>query len=210
MNDLVFNLLTNRRLERFRGVIPYPLYTGLVTLLLAIPLMLPMVFSERSPLGGGGLPFPACWALASLMPAGVIAGMMSLLALVGFISGHRPFRHAWIRLTPQEAAVLFERLLTVARWMGFDITWSDPGKGFVGVLNMEQEGSAALHSSDKAPVRIVVHLRDTDSMNAEVRLKLQIRTLVVWDTGEKARLQELGGRLMAQVSPPPMAVGGAA
>lgn len=204
MNDLVFNLLTNRRLERLRGTIPYPLYAGLVTLLLAFPLMLPLVFSERSPLGGGGLPFALRWVLAALLPAGVITGMLSLLATLGFLSGYRPFRYCWSRQTPADARALVDRLLAVARWMRFDMTWVDPKKGFVGVLNMEHEGGAPLHSSTDAPVRIVVGLRGMDSMEAEICLRLEIRTLVVWDSGERKRLEEMGQRFVANLSPPPV------
>ena len=209
MNDLVFNLLTHRRLERIRGVVPYPLYTGLLTFVLALPLMLPMVFSERSPLGRSPLPFPVRWLAAAAIPAGVILGMMSGLALIGFISGHRPFRHRWARLTPRDAAELLGRLQAVARWVGFDVMWSDARKGFVGVLNMEAEAVQAFHDSDKAPVRIVVQVRGMDGVAAEVRLKLQILTLVVWDTGEKARLADMGQKMLAQLSPPPVVLGGA-
>ena len=170
----VFSILTNRRLERYRVFIPYPLVTGLLTFLFAAPLILIRILTRpqdwRALIG--------IWIAAPLM----LGGLTTLIAALGWLSGYRPFYACWDISDTNSMRQLAERLKEVAVKIGTDIMWEGPGGDFVGVIGMEREGRTATHSGTETPVRISLFFKSDKAI-----FRVTGRTVVIWDTGERER-----------------------
>jgi hypothetical protein len=170
----VFSILTHRRLERYRVFIPYPLVTGLLTFVFAIPFVFVGILARpqdwRVLIG--------IWIVAGLM----LGGLMALVAAVGWLSGYRPFYACWDISGPSSRIQLAGRLKAEAVKLGADIMWEGAGGDFVGVIGMEREGESATHSGTEAPVRISLFLTPDKAV-----FRVTGRTVVIWDTGERER-----------------------
>jgi hypothetical protein len=187
VRDSIFKVLTHPALERFRAWIPYPLYVSLVTFIFAIPM--------------AALTAPA-WQEAILMPpigAAVVGALIGLLALGGRLSGYCPHQTNWEVMESDAAPRLSQRLRDTAQAQGFQILWHAPGGDFVAVWGLELEARVATHKGNEAPIRLVFHLSGPPSRQ-RARLRVEGRTVVLWDTGERARVESIGLALARDVS----------
>ena len=196
MDTLVYKILTHPSLERFRARIPHPIYSGLVALVASIPVVLLTGLTVKSP-AKASHDLPA--AMLAVPPACFLAVtlLFGILALVGWLSGYRPFAREWGNLAPGDAESLLLRCMANAEALGFSTFWQKESAGFVAVLGMEREGKNAFHSGSNVPVRASFFLSEMNTPRARAGLKLEVRTVVLWDTGECQRVRALGEAVIA-------------
>ncbi len=201
-SSAIFGVLTNPSLERMRTYIPYPIYAGLVAAFFAVPCVV-LQLVPHFPTGDPGAASSLSGVLLSVPVISflAIATLSTLLSFGGWISGYRPFRKCWTHLSDEELSAAALRLRATAEAAGYRIAWSGAGGDFVGVSGMALEGNAALHSGSHFPVRVCLRTRRRAS-RGEADLRLENRTVVLWDTGERARLAELGAALIAGANLP--------
>ena len=187
-NHPVLKILINPALERFRVWIPYPLYISFVTFVYGVPINAVIIVL---------LDFP--WFIGLLIPsigAVAIGALTTLFAFGGLISGYRPYKTRWTIIDPNASQLLFERLLNASKDCGFEIVWHNSESGFVGVLGMELEARKAIHKGPETPVRVSFRLADSATLWQYAMLKVEVRTVVLWDTGERSRMDSLGKEIV--------------
>ena len=178
----IFTLLTNPKLERYRVYIPYPIYVGFITSILCTPLF--VVFLLR------GAPWQHA-VLAPVMCGAIIFSLNFVLSIGGFVSGYRPFKMKWENSEEHEILMRSRRLMDACKAYGFDIVWTNEKGSFVAVLGLALEAKEVGHAGTEVPVRVSLMSSARGSV-----LKVQGRTVVLWDTGEKERMKSIGQELI--------------
>jgi hypothetical protein len=193
MQSVALRLQLHRRLERFRARVPYFVITGVIAALLTVPPATLLLLAQA--LGYRGTPdmsLSRSWWTLALAPLG-IAVLFAIIDATGRVSGYRPFRRRWEHLSPHAAKDLSQRLLLAGRAEGFEPVWEDGEQGgFVAVRNMELETRRHVADGKTFPMRLSVFIVPADAAHVEVNLKLENRTVVVWDTGERETCRRIG------------------
>jgi len=185
----IFRVLTHPYTERVRVWMPYPLVLGIVTTVFAIPGGFIVYAVTGNAESGILIPF-VC--------AAAVMGLSEVIALSGWISGYRPFVARWDSLHADRALALETGVRAAAEKRGFNIVWAKPRVGFVGVCGMEHEDRPAVLAPAQSPLRLSLLISSSRGAGCRVVVKLDVRTLVVWDTGEKARVTALGRDLLGE------------
>ena len=197
-DNIIFTALTHPSLERLRTFIPYPIYAGTVAAVVSIP-----VFALKGFMLGGRFVSGSTGSWMDsffFVPAAsfsAIAALMTLLSLGGLVSGYRPFRKKWDPLTDEEFRDVSARLVAAAEAEGYSIAWKRELGDFVGVMGIALERRSGPHPGNDFPVRISF-LSKSRFARREAELRLDNRTVVLWDTGERARLSALGAALLSR------------
>ena len=193
MLKVVFRLQVHPRLERYRARVPYFLVTGLAAAMLVLPAASLVLLAQA--LGYRGTPevsLARTWWTLGLVPIGA-ALVFGAIDGIGRASGYRPYRRSWQGLSAGAAKELSQRLLASAERLGFSSTWHDARSGaFVAVRNLAMEYRQQVPGALHFPMRLSVFVQSTDPAHVRVRLKLQNRTVVVWDTGERDTCRKVG------------------
>jgi hypothetical protein len=193
MPRFMLRLLTARSLERWRARVPYAIATAAVTfvaglgaspaLACAIALALPW-----TPIGLG-IALVGALTVPTIAALGILT-LMTPLHLVGWVSGHRPFRAAWPVQPDQERVAAVRAQEAIAR-AGFDVVWSSE-REVVAVKNMALESSTGLtHDGARFPMRLWFAVA-----RGRATLRISSRTVVFWDSGERETLQREASPLL--------------
>ena len=179
-------------LEVWRALLPFWVFWSLIPAMAVLPLTLLMTLVDFS-----------LWKLALIVPVLSFAASAVLFGLpeaLGRLSGYRPFKTSWTIPTSSEAGRQAAALRRAARSRGFEVSWETLLGGFVAVHGRERALQDGLtHSARKSPIRLFFDLVETSSDRFQARLEVQVCTCVVWDTGERERLEELGKKLLKAV-----------
>lgn len=187
-------LLTNKQMEYLRILIPQPVYLGLVVFASTLPVFLvlmllawPAVRATKAIPVLGFLLIPVVGSLGTVV-------IFTLIRMLAWASGYRPFSFSTDDLDEQRSKEMASRLLSGALGEGFSLFWENPQTGFIAVkgIEMEKAGQRTL-SGTRFPIRCVC-LRGMNGMR--LRLRLQVRSISAWHTGETRVLHELGSRLL--------------
>jgi hypothetical protein len=201
LKDLIVKFFTSPLSERFRARIPYPIYISLPIVVLSALLGLPWVigwFTHRLTDKDDAL-----WIIPLMFMGAALLAILyhTIIAVRGRLSGYRPYIFRWNSMEPAEATFLMERLIRAATELRFQIVWQKENTGFIGVLGLElQRTSERYYAGDNFPVRLVFALSRGGSGTHTATLKLEVRTLVIQDSGETAHLRELGEWIVASAT----------
>lgn len=210
--DKLYNLIMNRLLrlirhpisDRIQARVPFLVFIGISIYLVEILFVSGwLIGSALATPAGEEAAFSPAVAGASVVASGVALGLLiTVAAVLGWVSGYRPFLVTWHHVASEVEEALYAELLTAAEDAGFKVVWQDSKKGFIGVLIMENEEEKgyppALYSPEDAPLRISLLLSRVKEEECTARLKLGVRTAVLWDTGETVRLREIGDSILAK------------
>jgi hypothetical protein len=188
MDSLIKTILLHPRLERFRARVPYWIVAGILWF---------AVFGAASGLmflGVGPQDIPL---IVPIYIAGGMTVLYIIATITGHISGYRPFTQRWSGLTLDESQKLATRLLEAAETLGVTIVWDGPVGSFVGTLALENENGALTHKAKESPLRFSLFVRRQGAHHARMDLKIAIRTICFWNTGETQRCRDLGEQLLA-------------
>ncbi len=189
-------LLTSKQMEYLRILVPQPVYLGLVVFASTLPVFL-VLMVLTGPVAHAAKAIPVLGFL--LIPVAGSLGTMILFTLVrmlAWVSGYRPFLFYTEDLDEQRSEEMVSRLLAAALGEGFDLFWRSPQKGFIAVKGIEMEKAGQRDMSGaRFPIRCVC-LRSMNGMRHCLKLRLQVRSIPVWNTGETRVLRELGARLI--------------
>src|SRR5438046_5645172 len=185
LKQIGLNFLTHPKLERWRARLPYALFTTILAYLFVLPYALIIALAQL--LGYRGtddISLSRSWLTLLLAPLGV--GILFLLiAACGRISGYRPFKQRWRNVPRDEAREFSDHLRAAAENNRFVTVWRCHGD-FVAVGAMHLESSELVHHGNHFPMRLSLFMRRRGEHQADVELKLANRTVVYWDTGERA------------------------
>jgi hypothetical protein len=196
MRPSVLGMLTSPRLERWRAKFPYALFTGLAAYMYMIPVALLVLFAQALGYRGeGNITLTRTWLTILLAPAG-IAALIALLATVGWLSGYRPFRREWRNVPLAEAVEMAGRLRAQAEAHGFVAMWNGGADGFVSTWGMGLERTSYFNTGKSFPMRLSLFIRRVKADRAKVSIKLALRTVVLWDSGERATCEQVAQSLI--------------
>jgi len=210
MKDPITLLLTHPVLERYRVLLPYPVFVGLI---IFVPVFITMsvlvivgeIVPQRAPLPAGWR-----WSPIILGATGAIcmAAPLSIAMALGHLSGYRAYGRTWNALTPGDADDLASRLKTAAQTLQFQITWDGGGRrGFVAVHSMHLE-MRATNSGKWFPTRLHLFVKAGADGFRRAEMGVGIRTVVIWDTGERDRCRDIGETLVRMVADEAVPVAG--
>lgn len=181
-------------LERWRVNVPPPFFLGFVTLICGLPFAL--TFLPFSP-----LPANVILVMIPLIPVGAAVGITVIFGffwLLGYVTGYRDFVHRWESLPTTELEELTSRFRSAAAEHGFKIVWSRGDRGLVALKGLEMElAGTPFYSAKQFPMRLSLLYKKTDDCTLCATLKMQARSYVVINTGERQRCQEEGERILA-------------
>jgi hypothetical protein len=198
MDSFLRTMLTHPRFERYRARIPYTIVAGVVWFALGGIVSVFFALAGHGP----GDPNP----LVPICCAAGMTGLYLVAAIVGFLSGYRPFIQRWDAMPAGEVRALADRLAAAADLAGWAIAWRGPRGDIVATLGLDPDDRTLVHDANAGPVRLSVFVTERGPQ-ATMRLKIGIRTICLWDSGETARCRELGERLIADASASPLASG---
>lgn len=191
--------MTSKKLERIRAIVPFPVYISVLVFVLSVPVVLLSIFFNTGIFAF--LPPQLLVTLFSSLMVSILgaAGTFLLygsLAMLGFVSGYRSFKYTWHKINEHEVERIVDRAKYLLESAGFEIYWFAKDTGFVGVKGMEKESETLIHKGDNFPVRAYFRINKFSGGFYRADIKLENRTVVVWDTGEKRHLENLGKNLL--------------
>jgi len=193
---IIFSVLTDKGLERVRTHIPYPIYVGLLTFTLAIPIITTIfVLNGSIPTFSLKQLISVFFAIIffSLLVGGVLALFLGLLMLLGKLSGYKPYEYNWVNIDEFTAETIGDKIKGLSEKLGFETCWYEKKLGYVSVRGLELESNSSFHQADNFPIRLVYTIKRQKTGLVNCKLKLETRTITLWDTGETKRLGNLGG-----------------
>jgi hypothetical protein len=186
MSRWAAKLLGEPRMQRFRAAIPYSVLIGLKVAFIELPAFAIVLIAQA--MGYRGTPqitLTRTWLTLGALPF-AIGAAVAVLEGIAYLSGYRPFRYRWQKVTPAEALRICARLHSVAESRKLNVVWNDSACGsFIafGQLNKLEEMCLAVFSNGSV------------AGHRDVEMKLANRTSITW--GGKA-IADAGNTIVLQ------------